>query len=99
MNHQISHEDKQRGGSFYIEEDGNRIAELTYARPGASVIVIDHVGVDPSIEGRGVGRSLLNAAVKWARETATKIHPTCPFAVAMFKRDASIRDVLDSREA
>jgi len=70
------------------------MAELTYRRSGASLIVIDHVEVDPSIEGKGVGRSLLNAAVKWARESGTKIHPTCPFAVAMFKRDASLRDVL-----
>jgi predicted GNAT family acetyltransferase len=36
---------------------------------------------------------MLDAVVRWARETDTKILATCPFASAQFAKDPSIRDV------
>jgi len=46
------------------------------------------------LKGQGAGRQLLDALVQWARETRTKVMATCPFALAQFRKDASIRDVL-----
>ena len=34
------------------------------------------------------------AAVEWARKEQLKLLPLCPFAKAIFDRDASLRDVL-----
>ena len=48
-------------GAFYIEENGEWIAEMTYAREGARKIVIDHTEVDESLQGQGVGESLAAA--------------------------------------
>ena len=90
----ILHEEHGHRGSFYIEQDGKRVARMTYSRTTAALIIIDHTEVDPTLTGEGVGRRLLDALVSWARETNTKVMATCPFASAQFARDPSIRDVL-----
>jgi predicted GNAT family acetyltransferase len=90
----IAHEEKGHRGAFYVEQDGKRLAQMTYSRASASLVIIDHTEVDKSLGGQGVGRKLLDAAVRWARETRTRIAATCPFAAAQFAKDASIRDVL-----
>jgi uncharacterized protein len=94
MQRKIEHQDSGRRGAFFIEQDGRRIAELTYGRASDSLIVIDHTEVDPALRGQGVARTLLAAAVNWARENNIRIKPTCSYAVAQFARDPAIRDVL-----
>lgn len=94
MKYSISHEETGHRGAFYIEQEGKRLAEMTYSRANPSLVIIDHTDVDKSLGGQGVGRSLLDAAVQWARTTRTKVMATCPFASAQFAKDASIRDVL-----
>jgi uncharacterized protein len=94
MERRIEHQDSGRRGAFFIEQDGRRIAELTYGRASDSLIVIDHTEVDPALRGQGIARTLLAAAVNWARENNIRIRPTCSYAVAQFARDQSIRDVL-----
>ena len=94
MSYPIHHEEAHSKGAFYVEKDKQRIAEMTYSRTNATMIIIDHTDVDESLRGEGVGRQLLNALVAWARETGTKVLPLCPFAKAQFDKDASIRDVL-----
>ena len=94
MSSSISHAEKDHRGAFFIDQDGRRVAEMTYTRASDSLVIIDHTEVDPSLGGQGVGRRLLDAAVRWARETHTKVIATCPYASAQFARDPSIRDVL-----
>jgi predicted GNAT family acetyltransferase len=57
-------------------------------------VIIDHTEVHPKLQGLGVARKLLDAAVAWARATKTRVMATCPYALAQFERDLSIRDVL-----
>ena len=90
----IVHEETGHRGAFYIEREGTRLAEMTYSRANATLVVIDHTEVDKSLAGHGVARRLLDAAVAWARETHTKVMATCPYASAQFAKDPSIRDVL-----
>jgi len=90
----IKHEETGHRGAFFFEQDGKRLAEMTYSRTNASLVIIDHTEVDASLGGKGVGRQLLDAVVKWARETKTKVMATCPYAKAQFEKDPSIRDVL-----
>ena len=94
MENPVRHEEDGHRGAFFIEESGKRVAEMTYSRANASLIIIDGTEVDDELSGRGVGRSLLDAAVAWARESNTKVIATCPFATAQFAKDPSIRDVL-----
>jgi predicted GNAT family acetyltransferase len=93
---EIRHGEDEGRGAFYVERGGTRIAEMTYSRTTPTLIIIDHTDVSPTLKGQGVGRKLLDALVAWARQTSTKVAVTCPFALAQFQKDPSIRDVLDS---
>lgn len=90
----VLHEEHGSRGNFFIERDGRRVALMTYRRTGESTILIDHTEVDPALQGHGVARQLLDAAVAWARQTGTKITPRCSYVTAQFARDKSLSDVL-----
>jgi predicted GNAT family acetyltransferase len=92
--HPIEHEEQDSKGNFHVQLNGQRLAEMTYSRTNATLIVIDHTEVDESLKGQGVGRQLLDALVAWVRSTNTKVIALCPFAKAQFDKDPSIRDVL-----
>ena len=94
MSEAIQHSEDGHRGAFFIEGDGRRVAELTYSRVNGGMVIIDHTEVARELEGKGVARRLLDAAVAWARDTKTKVMATCPYARAQFVRDESIRDVL-----
>ena len=94
MQYSIQHEEAASKGAFYIDKAGQRVAEMTYSRTNATMIIIDHTEVADSLRGEGVGRQLLDALVAWARSTGTKVLPLCPYAKAQFDKDPSIRDVL-----
>lgn len=94
MDLSISHTEADHQGAFFIEQEGKRVAELTYSRANEALVTIEHTEVDPSLGGRGIGRRLIDAAVTWARKTNTKVKTTCPYASAQFAKDPSIRDVL-----
>lgn len=90
----VEHEEVGAKGSFFIRNGDRRVAEMTYSRANATLIIIDHTDVDASLGGQGVGRRLLDSLVDWARATGTKVIPLCPFAKAQFDKDPVIRDVL-----
>jgi hypothetical protein len=94
QDHQIAHQDDGRRGMWSISREDRRVAEMTYAHSGAGVITIDHTFVDPSLRGHGVARTLLDAAVSWARQHGLRIVPECSYVRAVFARDASLRDLL-----
>ena len=94
MQYPIQHEEADAKGAFYMDKGGEHIAEMTYSRTNATMIIVDHTHVDDSLRGQGAGRQLLDALVAWARKTGTKVLPLCPYAKAQFDKDASIRDVL-----
>lgn len=82
-----------RGGFIIRNEEGARVAEMTYVRSGDSAFIIDHTEVDTSLRGQGVGGQLLDAAVRHARENGLKIHATCPFALAKLREGDDLADV------
>ena len=94
MTRSIRHEEHGHRGSFFVDEGGKRVAEMTYSRANAALVIIDHTDVAKELEGQGIGRTLVDAAVQWARETRTKLMATCPYAKSQFDKDPSIRDVL-----
>ena len=70
-------------------------AELTYSRASGTLIIIDHTGVPDAYRGQNVGKALVTRAVDDARAGGYKILPLCPFAAALFKRNADWADVLN----
>ncbi len=81
-------------GAFYIEEDGEWVAEMTYKREGLRKIVIDHTEVDEALRNKGVGKRMVEAAVKYARKNNLLIKPTCPFVKKVLESSEDYEDIL-----
>ena len=90
---EITREDAANGGRYFAIIDGHE-AEMTYSRAGTTRIIIDHTGVPEALKGRGVGKRLVEAAVKDARTEGFKIIPLCPFAKATLDRTPDWQDVV-----
>jgi predicted GNAT family acetyltransferase len=90
----IKIEEANTKGAAFIEENGKRLAEMTYSIASPTLIIIDHTEVDESLKGQGVGKKLLVQIVRKARNSNTKIIPLCPFAKSVFNKEESIQDVL-----
>jgi uncharacterized protein len=82
-------------GSFYIEEQEKRLAEMTFSKAGDKLIIIDHTEVSDALRGKGAGKKLVSAAVDHARKNGLKILPLCPFAKSVFNTVEEFSDVLD----
>lgn len=91
----IQQEDNLQRGSFYVEENGKRVAELFYTWRSSDLISIDHTEVDESLEGKGVGSALVEHVVTFARETGIRLRVYCPFAKTVFDRHKNYHDVLE----
>lgn len=81
-------------GSFYIETNIGRAAEMTFTMAGAEIMIIDHTDVGDTLRGKGAGLQLVMAGVEYARENNIKIIPLCPFAKSVFDKKDEIKDVL-----
>lgn len=90
----IQQEDNQQRGSFFIEDNGNRTAELAYTWRSEKLISIDHTEVDESLEGKGVGSMLVEHMVSFARTNKIKLKLYCSFAKKVFERHHEYADVL-----
>ena len=90
---QIQRDEHGRKGAFYIEENGEWIAELTYIKNNGTMI-IDHTEVDEKLRGEGVGEDMVRAAVEYARENNLKVNPACPYARKVIESSADLKDVL-----
>lgn len=90
---QIKHDTAETKGSFYMERDGKRVAEMTYSKAGPKRIIIDHTEVADETRGEGLGKKLVYHAVEYARDKNLKILPLCPFARSVFSKNPEIRDV------
>jgi len=89
----IRHERSGHRGAFVWEQDGKRLAEMTYTVAGSRVI-IDHTTVDDSLRGQGAGGKLVRAAVDWARAENVRLLPLCPYARSVFDKTPEYSDVL-----
>jgi len=90
----IQHKEGQSKGSFFIEEDGEVIAEITYSKAGDTKIIIDHTEVSEELRGKDIGQTLVEHVVGYARENNITVIPLCPFAKSVIERDESLQDVL-----
>ncbi len=90
----IQHEAGNPKGRFFVNENGKKLAEMTYVWAGDTRIIIDHTEVDGSLRGKGAGKQMVSMAVEYARSKNITILPLCPFASSVFKKVAEFQDVL-----
>lgn len=93
MNKEIQQKETDGKGMFYIEKDGDIIAELTYTRQDNNIMTLDHTETNPEYEGEGLASSLVKHSVEFAKEKDLKIDPLCRYAAAQFKRHEEYREV------
>lgn len=91
---QIQHDEHGKKGAFYIEENEEWVAELTYFRSAPGVMTIDHTEVDEKLRGQGIGEDLVKTAVEFARANSLKIRPVCPYAKKVLDGRPEFQDVL-----
>jgi uncharacterized protein len=92
---EIRQKDDGKKGMFYVEQNQQIVAEMTYTWAGDTKIIIDHTEVDDSLGGKGIGKLLVEKAVQFAREKAIKIIPHCTFAKSVFDKTEGFKDVLN----
>lgn len=90
----IQREDGANRGRYFIDLGSGAEAEMTFSKSGDGPMVIDHTGVPPAFEGRGIASKLVNAAIADAREQGFKIRPVCSYVVAQFRRHKEWGDLL-----
>ena len=81
-------------GMFFVEHDGNILAEMVYTIPSPDKMIIEHTEVSDELKGQNVGNQLVHTAVEYARTHNIKIIPLCPFANSVFKKKPEYADVL-----
>ena len=90
----IKRDEHGKNGAFYIEENGEWTAEMTYVRSGDSEITIDHTEVDRKYRGQGIGEMLVAEAVRYARANGFKVNATCVFAQKVLDETPEYNDVV-----
>jgi uncharacterized protein len=93
----IQHTQLEKKGYFFVGEENNRLAEMTYTLPFPNKMIIEHTEVSDALRGQNVGYQLVDAAVEYARANNIKIIPLCPFANSVFKKKPELQDVLSPR--
>jgi uncharacterized protein len=84
--------DNETARRFELEEDGH-LAYASYRRSG-NAVSIPHVESAMELRGKGSAGRLMEGIAALARENGFKVVPTCPYAVAWFRRHPEAADVL-----
>ena len=91
---QIQRDEHGRRGAFFIEQDGEWIAEMSYTKARPDVIVIDHTEIDKTLRGQGIGQKLVREAVDFALANNLKIRARCPYVRNVLDETAEYNDII-----
>lgn len=72
-------------GSFFLERDGKRLAEMIVRISGKNLVVY-HTEVSENLQGQGIASKLFTAMVEHARKYGLNVIPLCSFVRAQFEK-------------
>ncbi len=98
MDKKIQQKETDGKGMFFIEKDGDMVAELTYTLKDNNVMTLDHTETESKYEGEGLASALVEHSVNYAREKEMKIDPLCRYAAKQFERNEKYREVQATEE-
>ena len=85
---QIQHEENHAQGAFFILDDQQqRVAELTYYFIDEKTINDNHTYVSETLRGQGVADKLYQALVAFIQENQLKLVPSCSYIAKKWQRD------------
>lgn len=79
---------------FEIALDDGTIAFADYRLQNGKVI-FPHTVVPPRHEGQGLGSSIAEASLAWARAQGLQVIPACSFYLRYMERHPDVQDLLD----
>lgn len=86
------------GGVITLNNEVKEVGRLTYTIfPEENKLIISFVLVHPEFEGRGMGKYLVEEAIKFARENNWKVYPHCSYARSVMTRMNDVDDILLQR--
>jgi len=91
---EVKNRNDGKRGVFYIDDAGKEAGIMHYTFAGPGKMIIDHTEVNDAYAGKGLGKQLVKAGVKYARGNHLKILPLCPFAKKIFELTPAYADVL-----
>lgn len=83
---------------IYVDEQGGRLAEVTFPAVGEDTVEIDHTYVDPSLRGTGMAGKLMMEAAKTIQEQGKRAVLTCSYAVQWFERHPEYAGLIKEAE-
>ena len=90
----IQHKQTGSKGIFFITEEDEIVAELTYSMSHDGQMIIEHTEVDEEQRGGDLGYGLVQQSVNYARTHFFKIIPLCSFAKAVLDKKPEFRDII-----
>ena len=78
--------DVAESSRFEIHVDGRLAGFAEYRMKSPQLIVFTHTEIDDAFEGRGLGSTLVRAALDAARDRGLAVRPDCPFVRAYIAR-------------
>lgn len=83
------------GGFITLNDNSEEIGRLTYTIfPEDQKLIISFVLVHPQFEGKGMGKRLVDEAIRFARENQWRIYPHCSYARSVMTRMNDVDDIL-----
>jgi len=83
------------GGIITLQNEEEEVGRLTYTIfPEEHKLIISFVLVHSRFEGKGMGKYLVDEAIKFARENGFKIYPHCSYARSVMNRMKDVDDIL-----
>jgi uncharacterized protein len=82
---------------FEITGDGTRAGLVAY-RTAPGRITFTHTEIGDAFEGRGLGSTLIRAALDAARERGLAVRPVCPFVRSYIARHPDYVDLVPAEE-
>ena len=77
-----------------LDVDGN-IAFIEYELSNKTLFLL-HTEVPPVLEGKGVGKAIVEKALQYAKENHYKVAPRCTFVQSYLKRHSEWNDIVSS---
>lgn len=90
----VQHREGENRGLFFVEDDDEVLAKLSYSLSSDNIMIIEHTEVDDALRGKNIGYELVHKTVDYARMHGMRVSPVCPFAKAVFDKKPEFADVL-----
>ncbi len=85
---------QQDSESFFMEENGERKAEIIFQEDQDGDLFIEHTFVHEDLGGRGVGKELVKKVVEKAQSENKRISSSCSYAQKQLEKSDEYRQLL-----